>query len=34
MELKVIEEIVESLKSFETVDDFNKYYMKHKITID
>ncbi len=34
MDLKVIEKIKEPLKSFETVDDFNKYYMKHKSMID
>ncbi len=34
MELKVIEKISEPLKSFETVDDISKYYMKHKVSID
>ncbi len=34
MELKIIEPIREYLKEFDSVDDFNKFYFKHKSDID
>lgn len=34
MSLKIVEPIREYLKEFETVDEFNKYYIKHKSDID